>query len=228
MKLTSVSARWLALGALLAMALTPALRADTVTVDYGISLNGLNGSGDFTYDPTMTANDGPAPGGPYADGNNGLDSFNLTYDGITYTMGEALNAPIVPTVFLPGNPSVPAGLQYGFFALWVLNGTGSCTSNNTTPYSASCTGSDAGNTATILGLGRTSANGPLEAFLAENVGTVTISYSGTYEHYNMGPPGIQVIAGSITGEFVTPEPAMLPLLGLCFAGLWFARRRVTA
>ena len=208
-KMMIKSVRCLGLGALLA-ALPLCVAASTVTVDFSIALNGLDGTGEFTYDPTMTATDGL---GGYADPANGLDSFSLTYNGTTYTNTSAslLDPAALPAVFLPGNSSVPSGLQYGFLALWVVNG--SCSGSG---------GSYTCNDATILGLGRSPG-----AFLTSNVTTATISFSGSELRYNLGAaPDVSQIVGSITGEsVVTPEPSFFPLTAIALAGLWFARRR---
>lgn len=213
------STRWLGLCALVA-ALPLAVRASTVAVDFGISLNGLTGAGQFTYDPAAVSTAGGL--GPYADGADGLESFSLTYDGTTYTNtsanvlgGPTLSSiPLVnaaPAVFLPGNSTLQNGLQYEFFGLWVVSG--------------SCTGTGGDYTcsdATILGLGRST-----EAFLASDVTSADISYTGSDLVYNLGSaPGISEITGTITAEAVaTPEPALLSLTTLGLAGLCFARRR---
>ncbi len=76
--------------------------------------------------------------------------------------------------------------------------------------------------ATILGLGRST-----EVFLASDVTSADISYTGSDLVYNLGSaPGISEITGTITSEVVaTPEPALLSLTMLGLAGLCFARRR---
>jgi hypothetical protein len=204
------SVPWLGLTSLLA-ALPLCVSASTVTVDYSISLNSLTGTGQFTYDPSLAGSDGL---GPYADAANGLESFDLTYDGVTYTntSSSLLDGPTLPTVFLPGNSTIPSGLDYGFLALWVVSGT--------------CTGSGGSYTctdATILGLGRSP-----EAFLATDVTSADISFSGSELAYDLGSaPGISEITGTITSEAVAaPEPALFPILAVGIAGLWLARRRI--
>jgi hypothetical protein len=212
MNKVTISSAWLALGVL--AVLPVAVKADTVTVDFTISLNSLAGTGQFTYDPAQATSDGAA-GGPYADANDGLKSFSLTYDGTTYsdTSATLLDGPILPTVFLPGNTTIPGGLQYGFLALWVASG--SCTSTGTAG-DYNCLD------ATIIGLGRSP-----EVFLASGVTGADISFSGSELKYILGPPGgVSEITGTITSEAVaTPEPALFPVMALGLAGLWFGRRR---
>jgi hypothetical protein len=214
-KVITKSARWLGLGAAMA-ALPFCVAASTVTVDFGISLNSLTGTGQFTYDPSLTTSDGL---GPYADAADGLESFSLTYDGTTYTntSSDLLDGPTLPTVFLPGNATIPAGLQYGFLALWVVDG--SCTGSG---GSYACTGPGGEGDATILGLGR-----GVQAFLVSGVTSAEVSFSGSNLTYNLGfAPDISEITGTVTGEsVVTPEPALFPFTILAIAGLWFVRRR---
>ena len=220
LKAISKSARWLCWSALLA-ALPFSMRASTVTVDFGITLDSQTGTGAFTYDPSAVSTAGGL--GPYADPANGLESFSLTYGGATYTdlSPNLLGGPTadsVPTVFLPGNTTIQHGLQYEFFGLWVVSG--SCTG---TGGSYNCTGPGGVGDATILGLGRST-----EVFLATGVTTADITYSGSDLGYNLGlAPDISESTGLITSEAVvaTPEPALLPLTALGLAGLWFARRR---
>jgi len=204
------SARWLVLGALLA-ALPLAVTAGPVTVDFGISLGGMTGTGNFTYNPSLAATDFY---GGYTNQPNGLSSFNLTYDGNTYSMSEALDYPTLPTVFLPGNsfpPSAPPG-DFGFLAVWVVPG------------------SISGGDESLIGVGR-----GVPAFLLTNVVASTVSFggSGSSVIFDVCPtvgevrscPDLHVTAGTITSESVTPEPALLPFTLLGIAGLWFARRR---
>jgi hypothetical protein len=213
------SARWLGLGAFLAV-LPFSVSASTVTVDFGISLNGMNGTGEFSYDPSLASAAGGL--GAYADGADGLESFDLTYDGVTYssTSASLLDGTTVPTVFLPGNSTIQHGLQYGFLGLWVVSG--SCTDTGTAG-DYTCTGPGGTGDATILGLGRTT-----EAFLASGVTSAQVSYTGSDLVYNLGlAPDITEITGTVTSESVaaTPEPTTLWVTALGFAGVWIARRR---
>jgi MYXO-CTERM domain-containing protein len=217
-KVTTKSARSLGLGILLA-ALPFSLTASIVTVNFGITLNGLTGTGQFSYDPSLAATDSF---GQYVNSNsNGLDSFDLTYNGATYnnTSPNLLDGPGLPTVFLPGNTTIQGGLEYGFLGLWVVSG--SCTGSG--PGEFACTGPGGVGGATILGLGRTT-----EAFLASGVTSSEIAFSGSDLEYNLGSaPAISEITGTISSESVvaTPEPALFPLTALGLAGLWFVRRR---
>ncbi len=207
-KVIARSTRWLGLGAVLA-ALSLSVMADTVTVNFDIDVASTIGTGSLTYDPSATASDGF---GSYADYGHGLDSFSLTYGATTYTLGEALDYPTLPTVFLPGNtyPSGNPSTNYGLLALWVVSGTCDATS---TPGEFSC------DDATLLGLSRNT----VQTFLANGVSTVTLLGSGSTLKYNIGtPPGLQVTSGTLT--FV-PEPALVWFMALGLAGLWFARRR---
>jgi hypothetical protein len=203
-KVIARSARWLGLGVFLA-ALPFSVMASPTTVTFDVSLNSLTGSGEFTYESTPATSD--SSGGYVDAGDGNLDSFDLTYDGTTYTMAEALDAPTLPTVFLPGNTTIPAGLQYGFLAFWVVSG--SCSGGG---------GSFSCSDATILGLGRTT-----EAFLVEGVSSIAINDSGSNLNYNIA--GTSEITGTVTGESAVPEPAIFPVTALALAGLWFARRR---
>lgn len=207
--------RWFGLGALVAV-LPFCAAASTVTVDFGINLNSVTGTGTFTYDPAAISTAGGL--GPYADSADGLQSFSLTYDGTTYTDTSA-DLLAGPTIFLPGNSTIQHGLQYGIFGLWVISG--SCTGTGTAGDFA-CTGPGGVGDATILGLGRS-----VEAFLLTGVSTAEVAFSGSDIKYNVGSaPAIQQIAGTITSEVVaTPEPAVFPLCALGLAGLWLARRR---
>jgi hypothetical protein len=210
------SARGLGLGALLA-ALPFCLTASPITVNYGIAIGAETGNGQFTYDPALESTAGGS--GPYADAADGLESFSLTFNGTPLTSSDLLDAPTLPTVFLPGNITIQHGLQYEFFGLWVVSG--SCTSTGSAG-SYNCTGPGGVGDATILGLGRS-----VESFLASGVSTVLISGSGSNLTYNLGlAPDITETTGSITSETaVTPEPLTLPVTVLGIAGLWFARRR---
>jgi hypothetical protein len=210
-QMLSRSVRWLGLGVLLA-ALPLSLPASIVTVDFGITLGAMTGTGNFTYDSTLALTD---VYGSYVNASNtGLQAFNLTYNGHTYTMADSLDAPILPTVFLPGNtypPSVPPG-DFGFLAVWVVPGSVSG------PYES------------LIGVGR-----GVPAFLLTNVVTSTVSFtgSGSSETFHVCTivdsvkpcPDLGVTTGTVTSEAVTPEPALFPIIGLGIAGLWFARRK---
>lgn len=201
-------ARLLGLGVLLA-AMPFYLTADTVTVDFGLSLNSIDGSGSFTYDTTPVTTDFAGSYVDVADGN--LESFSLSYNGGTYDLANSLDAPTLPTVFLPGNTTIPAGLQYGFLGFWVVSGT--CTPSGPAG-SYSCAD------ATILGLGRHNS----EVFLVTDASSISINNTGSELNYDI--IGTAAGTGTITSEsVVTPEPSFLTLTALGLAGLWFARRR---
>jgi hypothetical protein len=208
------SARWLGLGAILA-ALPLALSASMVTVNFTINVNGLDGQGQFVVDPTAASSDG---GGNFAYSGHGLDSFQLTYNGNTYNMADDLDPATLPTVTLPGNLVNPAGLDYGFLALWVVSGSCTGPAPNFT-----CVGPGGVGDATLIGLGRNS----VQAFLANGLTQVNVSNAGTsFVSYNLGTaPDLSVIRGTLTSETVAPEPAALPVMALGLAGLWFVRRR---
>ena len=204
----------------MAAALPFCLSASTVTVDFNISLNGIDGTGQASYDPSQVA----GGGNPYADPNDGLTSFDLSYNGTTYsnTSSNLLDSATLPTVFLPGNETLQHGLSYEFFSFWVVDGScsGSITSN---VYNGTCSGPDNGG-ADLLALGRST-----EVALIDDVTSVTISFTGNSLTYNLGyGPDITEIAGTITSESVVPEPRLLPLSALCLAGLWWMRRRRAA
>jgi len=207
------SGRWVGVGVLLAT-LPLALTASTISEGFGISLNGLNGTGTFSYDTTKTTADGD---GPYADAGDGLTSFDLTYDGTTYTEGESLDSPTLPTVYLPGNTTIPGGLTYGVLAAWVVTGSGSCTPTGGGDYN--CAGPGGVGGADIIGVGRNP-----EAYLYEDVTSASINFTGSYVTYAFGTDPIKIY-GTISSETVVPEPALIPGLILGLAGLWFARRR---
>ncbi len=207
-KVIARSTRWLGLGSLLA-ALSLPVMADSVTVNFDIDVASTIGTGSFTYDSSATASDGF---GSYADYGNGLDSFTLAYGGTTYNLGDALDYPTLPTVFLPGNtyPSGTPSPNYGLLALWVVSGTCDATG---TPGEFDC------DDATLLGLSRNS----VQTFLANGVTDVTILGSGSTLKYNIGTlPTLEVTSGTLT--FV-PEPTLFSLMALGFAGLLFVRRR---
>ncbi len=217
-KMIARSTRWIGLGALMA-ALPLVMTASTITVDFSIALNGLTGTGDFTYDPSGISTAGNL--GPYTDAGDGLQSFELDYDGNSYTTANALDSPTLPTVFLPGNDTLQHGLQYEVFGFWVVSGT--CTSTGTAG-DYTCTGPGGVGDATLLGLGRST-----EAFLASGVTEVSIGNTGSDLVYNLGlAPDITEVTGTVLSETVTPEPSLLSIMALGFAGLWFARRRQSA
>jgi MYXO-CTERM domain-containing protein len=211
-------ARLFGLSALLAALPFSVMASTTTTVDFSFDLsNSTTGTGYFTYDPSLeTSSDGPPAGGPYADGADGLEAFDLTYNSITYNMGDALDAgpTALPIVYTGDNSTIPAGYNYGVLALWVVSG--SCSGP---AASMTCTGPGGG--ASIIGVGRNA-----EAFLISDATTGSIVGTGSQTLYNFGvPPGVSEITGAITSETVTPEPAFLPVTALGLAGLWFVRRR---
>jgi hypothetical protein len=187
------SARWLGLGALLA-ALPLSVTAASVTEDFSVSLDGLPGTIQFTYDP-LPADELHDADGYYVDAGNGLDSFQLTYNSVTYSLttppGQIL---LSPTVFLPGNSTIPAGDTYAFLAVWLISG------------------SIADGNATIIGVGRDPG-----AFMATDVSAFDVFGSGSTLLYG--------IDGNVTAGTITPEPVLFPVTALGLAGLWFARRR---
>lgn len=192
--------------------------ASLVTVDFDFSLNGLDGTGQAVYDPSQ---EGGTTDLYYADPNDGLSSFQVNYDGNTYTntSSSLLDSTTLPTVFLPGNETITNGLTYEFYAYWVLSGT--CT-GSTTGSGASLTFSGTCDGATLLVLGRT----PYDVALFENVDTITVTDTGDSLGSVVGNPnGVTPIGGTITGESVVPEPALFPFLMLGLAGLLLARRR---
>jgi hypothetical protein len=203
-------------GAILA-AMPLCLSASLITVNFGFSLNGLDGSGQAVYDPSK---EGGTTDDFFADPNDGLSSFSATYNGSTYTNTSAslLDGTTLPTVFLPGNETIDHGLTYEFFGFWTVSGTcsGGVTGSGTgIVYNGTC------DDATLLGFGRST-----EVALFENVTSVQISFTGDSLTYNLGyAPDITEIAGTISGETVAPEPALFPVLILGLASLWFAGRR---
>ena len=203
------SVRLMSFGALLA-AVPLCLSASTTTVDFGITLGGQNGSGSFTYSSTPATSD---TFGGYVDAAAGnLQSFDLTYNSVTYTMADALDAPLLPVVTLPGNTK-NGGSDYGFLALWVVSGDCSGPAGN-----YSCTGSGGG--ATILELGKT-----FPVFEVNGVTSITISGTGSQVLYNIGPPNLTPTFGTINFETVVPEPVLLPITAFGLAALAFVRRR---
>jgi hypothetical protein len=192
--------------------------ASLITVDFDFSLNDLTGTGEVVYDPSL---EGGTTDLFYADPTHGLSSFQVDYNGNTYTDTSAslLDSVTLPTVFLPGNEKITDGLTYEFYAYWVVSGT--CTGTTTgsgagLTYNGTCDG------ATLLVLGRT----PYDVALFENVDTITITDTGDSLGSVVGDPnGVTAIGGSITGESVVPEPALFPGLLLALAALLFARRK---
>jgi MYXO-CTERM domain-containing protein len=210
------SARWTAAAVLLA-ALPLVASASTIAVDFNFTLNGIDGSGDAVYNPADVA----GGSNPYADPNDGLVSFDLSYNGSSYTntSSNLLDGVTLPTVFLPGNDTLQNGLSYEFFGVWVVSGacTGSVTSG---VYNGTCeAGTD------ILLLGRST-----EVALLDDVTSVELANTGNDLAYNFGyAPDITEITGSITSEVASaPEPTLLPFVAFGLAGLWFVRRRKTA
>jgi hypothetical protein len=210
-ELTKKSARWLGVCILLA-GLPLSVMASIVNEDFGINLNGIDGTGSFSFNTADTTSDGD---GPYADTTDGLTSFELTYGGTTYTAPEALDYTTLPAVYLPGNTTVPGGLTYGFLAQWVVSGT--CTSTGGGDYT--CAGPGGVGGATIVGVGRNP-----QAYLYEDVTSASIDFTGSYVTYAFGTDPTKIY-GTITGETVAPEPAVIPVLALGLGGLLFARRR---
>jgi hypothetical protein len=210
------SARWLGVGVLMA-ALPLSITASTVGENFSILLNGVTGNGSFSYDTSKTTSDGD---GPYADYNDGLTSFNLTYSGTTYIESESLDYETLPAVYLPGNSTIPAGLTYGILAAWVLNGSGSCTATSVSPAGDqyTCAGPGGVGGATILGVGRSA-----QSFLYEDVVSAEIDYTGSNVTYAFGTNPVKIY-GTLS-ESAVPEPAVIPVLALGLAGLLFARRR---
>ena len=194
------SARWMGLGALLA-ALPLPLTASTMEVDFNFTLEGMPGTGVVTYDPTAPGTDAT---GHYVDATTGLESFDVTWNGTTYTMTEALDYTTLPELLLPGNTLV-AGGGYGFLGAWVVSG--------------SCTGPAPDYTcsdATILGVG---ANVP--SYLAGGVSEFDVM-SVSLNNSSLST----LVIGIDDTSFIrgTPEPALVPVMALAFAGLFFARR----
>ncbi len=204
------SARWLTMGVLVA-ALPFTVAASIVTVDFSTS---IGASGNFTVNNSPSDLLTDSYGSSVTESSGGLESFNLSYGGNNYDLAEALDA----AVFLPGNtypPSASAG-EYGFLAVWVVDGSVS------------------GNFESLVGVGR-----GVGAFLLTNVLSSSVGFG--YDSHDdpssltlgvcpttptVTCPNIRVTEGSITGQsVVSPEPTLLPLVGLGLAGLWFVRRR---
>jgi len=186
----------LGLGALLA-ALPLSMTASIITVDFTFSLNGDPGSASAVYDTSYTPLTDAH--GTYVDASDGLSSMDVTYGGFTYNLSDAIG--YSPELLLPGNTLVGDG-SYGFLADWFVNGTGGIPG------------------ATILGIGDS-----IPAYLAVDVTQFLVNGTPSttlYLGFDQAPPP----AGSfISGTVTSPEPALLPLLALGLAGLWFARRR---
>ena len=196
------SARWLGLGALLA-ALPLSLTASPVEVDFNFMLEGLPGTVMVTYDPTVTP--GTDATGQFVDASTGLDSFDVSWNGNNFTMTEALDYSTLPELLLPGNTLV-AGGGYGILGAWVVSGT--------------CTGPAPNYTcsdATILGVGNNVPSYLASGVSAFDVLSVSVNQS-SFPTLVIGLDDTSFIRG-------TPEPALVPVIGLAFAGLFFARRR---
>src|SRR5579872_3555951 len=163
LKPTASPARWLGLGILLT-ALSVGASASTITDSFDFTLNSLPGVGTFTYNPALT---GGGVAGGYTDSTDGLESFSITYNSVTYT-DKSASLLEGPTVFLPGNTSITNGLNFDIFGFWVVSG--SCSGGG--GY-FTCTGP-----ATLLGLSRTD-----EVFLASNVVSAVFSGPGNSVSY---------------------------------------------
>lgn len=178
--------------------------ASTVTVDFTFTLGGSNGTGEVMFDPTLATSDAF---GPFVNDAHGLTEFDLTYGGHTYTMSDAIDFPTMPEVFLPGNTyhnTIGPG-QIGLFGYWVVPGT------------------DSGGFEDLIGIGRTG-----HVFLLTGVSDapseITFGGSGSSLTIQVCKPGdcpnFQATEGA-----VAPEPALIPLMSIGLAGLWFVRRR---
>jgi hypothetical protein len=202
-------ARWLGVGILLA-ALPLSLMASIVAEEFSINV-GTGGTGDFSYDTDHITAD---IDGPYADQNDGLISFDLTYGGITYREGDALDSTTLPVVYIPPNTTIPSGSPYGFLAAWVISGT--CTPAGAGAFT--CAGPGGVGGATIAGVGR-----QYQSFLYEDVTGALFDDSGSFLRYTFGVDPVKIY-GTVS-ETAVPEPALIPVLALGLAGLYFARRR---
>jgi hypothetical protein len=196
--------RCLGIGTLLA-ALPFSLAASPVTVNFSFSLAGNPGTGEVMFDPANETSDGF---GPFVNSAHGLTLFDLTYGVNTYTMSQALDFPTAPEVFLPGNSyNTPIGPgQIGLFGFWVVPG------------------SDSGGFESLIGVAR---NG--HVFLLTGVQDSTISFASSGSSLTLQVcPGTDCPNFTETVGAIAPEPAMIPLMALGFAGLWFVRRRKAA
>jgi hypothetical protein len=188
------SAQWLGLATLLTV-----LPLSATTVNYDVSLNGLMGTADFSFNGADAVADSD---GMYVDQANGLESFDLTYGGTTYTESEAVDYNTLPEVFLPGNSiivngPISDGNEYGVLGAWVTSG------------------SIAAGDATVVGVGTS-----LQAFEFFDVSSFGTTGSGSSLLLSVDTESY--VLGSIIS---TPEPALPALLAIGMAGLWFARRR---
>jgi hypothetical protein len=201
-KMTSKTRRRLSAGLLLGL-LPVYAAASTVTVDFDFSLGSGGGSGEVMFDPTLATSDSF---GNYVDQANGLTEFDLTYNGHTYTASDALDSPAAPEIFLPGNDfntTIGAG-QIGLFGFWVVPG------------------SDSGGFESLLGVERSG-----HVFLLTGVQDSSINFanSGSSLTLQVCPTGACPNFTEIEGA-IAPEPGLLPLMALGFAGLLFIRRKV--
>src|SRR5580700_9526654 len=205
-------ARYVGLGALFAV-LPISARASIITETIDFTVNGFNGDVTFTVDenpldPSHSTSDGA---GNYADPNDGLLSLNMQYNSVNYTLADFLDFPFLPIVLLPGNADLQHGLQYELIGADKV--VGSC--YGSTGF-FSCTGPPPSDEATILCFGPT-----VQSYFVTCVATVDASVSGSSSRLVLTGDDITAVTGTITGETTAPEPALLPILGLGLAGLWF-------
>jgi MYXO-CTERM domain-containing protein len=110
--------KWLGLGVLVAALPLSMTAVPVVTAGFDFLLDGHAGSVTATYAAGITPLVDTT--GTYLDGSD-LDSFDVSWDGNSFTMGEALDYPTLPELLLPGNSLVPGG-GYGFVGDWLVSG----------------------------------------------------------------------------------------------------------